>query len=85
MKPTKIFQGLIPTMHNTPCCIAVFADSKGKIAKAYQKEFYRNAPGLGKWHGNVNFERLTLAQAEQKFSLLGMVEGSILPSIPFKA
>jgi len=47
MKLYKIISSVIPTMHNSPCRIAVFTD--GKRCKVFQKDF-------GGWNRNFALE-----------------------------
>lgn len=54
----KIIDAVIPTMHNSPCKIAVFTD--GKRCKVFQKDF-------GGWHRNLPLEDYRTPQKiEQK-------------------
>lgn len=56
MKLLKMYRGVIETMCNTPCRIAVFTD--GKNIKVFQKNYFRNFnPYDHNWTRNVILER----------------------------
>ena len=62
MKLIGVYSGTIPTMHNTPCKVAVFVDCE-KV-KVYQKEYFRNGkpnPNYPNWRLNVNFKKYKTA------------------------
>lgn len=60
-----LYAGVIPTMCNTPCKIAIFND--GNEIKVFQKEFFRNNLNRPNWSINVNFKKYkNTKQIEEK-------------------
>lgn len=55
MKLYGIYSGLIKSINNAPCKIAVFTD--GNKIKVFEKVFFRNAPHEN-WSRNVCLEGL---------------------------
>lgn len=51
-----IYDGVIKSMCNTPCKIAIYKDENA--IKVFQKEFFRNQYGLADWKRNVVLESL---------------------------
>ena len=46
----RVFNGVISTMQNTPCKIVIFENGD-----VYEKAFFINDYGCGKWEKNVCF------------------------------
>lgn len=72
MKLLKIYKGIIKTMNNTPCKIAIFTD--GNRAKVLQKEFFINNYGLVNWSRNIVLEKYNVKVIESKLISAGFVD-----------
>lgn len=69
MKLLGIYKGVIKTMCNTPCKIAVFSD--GENLKIFQKEFFLNSLIHPNWSRNVVLEKNSVKSIESKIFSLG--------------
>ena len=54
MKLYKIYKGIIKSMNNTPCKIAIFTDENN--IKIFQKEYFINQYGIVNWSRNSVLE-----------------------------